>query len=145
MEIPSHARGMVASAVATHARRRAASVANPPPLRKADGTLSPVIPSAHSQTALKIPEHSRHPLLAGIDRAPSSCALVAIAAAAMSVWRKEMSVARTSKEISSHAREAVVSAVATHARRRAASAAHPTWSRKVAGTLSQVTRSAHSE
>merc|ERR1719264_728970 len=79
---------------------------------------------------LRIRKHSCHPLLAGIERAQSSCALVAIAAAAMSVWGREMSAARTLMGFFSHARAAVVSAVATHARRQAASVANPLWLRK---------------
>jgi len=83
MVIPSHAREMVASAVGMHARRQAANAANPPLWRKVAGTLLPMIPSAHSRTQLMI--RKRHQLLATIVRAQSSCALMAIAAVAISV------------------------------------------------------------
>merc|ERR1712151_102935 len=85
------------------------------------------------------------PQLATIVRAQSSCALVEIAAVAISVWGREMSVARTLMETPSHARETVASAVATHARRPVASAANPPLSRKVGGTRSPMIPSALSQ
>jgi len=161
METPSPAREMVASAVVTRARRLVASVANHPPLRKVGGTPSPRIPSALSQTQLMMrkqgarswPQTSRirkrgggcHPLLATIDRAQSSCALGAIAAVAMSVWERGTCAARTWVETPSHAREAVVSVVATRARRRGASAANHPPLREVDGTPSLMTPSALSQ
>merc|ERR1719464_2169488 len=73
---------------------------------------------------------------------PSSIALAVIVAALALVSEGVIIVASTRMEMASHAREAAVGVVETHALRRAASVAYPSSSLEAVGTLSPMRPSA---